>query len=90
MFSVILYILRQTFRSRASPLPSVYPSYCDVSQARSHFASTISGGTFPLSIVPKPPSGATLLPRLVTKKTDEVAAWIYINRETLTDYHEFY
>jgi hypothetical protein len=43
MFSVILYTLRQTLRRRAAPFPfpSFFPSYCDVSQARSYFASTI-------------------------------------------------
>jgi hypothetical protein len=42
MFSVILYMLRQTLRHRASPLPFPFsPSYCDVSEARSYFASTI-------------------------------------------------
>jgi hypothetical protein len=43
MFSVILYTLRQTVGHRA-PLwlfPSFFPSYCDVSQALSYFASTI-------------------------------------------------
>jgi hypothetical protein len=43
MFSVILYMLRQTPRRRASPLPfpSFFPFYCDVSQARSYLAPTI-------------------------------------------------
>jgi hypothetical protein len=43
MFSVILYMFRQTLRRRVSPLPfpSFSPSYCDVSQARSYFASTV-------------------------------------------------
>jgi hypothetical protein len=44
MFSVILYMLRQTVGRRALPLlfPSFFSSYCDVSQARSYFASTIN------------------------------------------------
>jgi hypothetical protein len=44
MFLVILYMLRQTVGHRAPPLPfpSFLPSYCDVSQALSYFASTIS------------------------------------------------
>jgi hypothetical protein len=43
MFSVILYMLRQTVGSRVPPLlfPSFFPSYCDISQALSYFASTI-------------------------------------------------
>jgi hypothetical protein len=43
MFSAILYMLKQTLRGRASPLPfpSFFPSYCDVSQARSYFSSTM-------------------------------------------------
>jgi len=43
MFSVILYMLRQTVDNRAPLLlfPSFSPSYCDVSEARSYFASTI-------------------------------------------------
>jgi hypothetical protein len=42
MFSVILYMLRQNLRRRAFllPFPSIFPSYCDVSQAPSYFAST--------------------------------------------------
>jgi hypothetical protein len=40
-------MLRQTVRRRASPLyfPYFSPSYCDVSQARSYFASTITTET---------------------------------------------
>jgi hypothetical protein len=36
-------MLRQTLRHRASPLPFPYffPSYCDVSEARSYFMSTV-------------------------------------------------
>jgi hypothetical protein len=43
MFSVMLYMLRQTIDNRAPPLlfPSFLPSYCDVSEARSYFASSI-------------------------------------------------
>jgi hypothetical protein len=46
MFSVILYMLRQTFGRRASPLPfpSFFSSSSDVSEARSYFASTIHRG----------------------------------------------
>jgi len=45
MFSVILYMLRQILRRRASPLALsiIFSPYCDVSQARSYFASTIDG-----------------------------------------------
>jgi hypothetical protein len=48
MFSVILYMLRQTLGHRAPPLPflSFFPAYCDVSQALSYFASTIRENTF--------------------------------------------
>jgi hypothetical protein len=37
-------MLRQTVGRRASPLPFsfFFPSYCDVSEARSYFASTVS------------------------------------------------
>jgi hypothetical protein len=43
MFSVILYMLRQTLGRRAPllPFPSLFPSYCDVSEARSYFASIV-------------------------------------------------
>jgi hypothetical protein len=39
-------MLRQILRHRASPLPfpSFFPSYCDVSEARSYFASSIRIG----------------------------------------------
>jgi hypothetical protein len=44
VFSVILYMLRQTLRHRAFPLPfpSFLPSYCDVFQARSYSASAMN------------------------------------------------
>jgi hypothetical protein len=44
MFSVILYMLRQTGDNRAPLLlfPSFSPSYCEVSYALSYFASTVS------------------------------------------------
>jgi hypothetical protein len=55
MFSVILHVLRQTVGHRASPLlfPSFSPSYCDVSEAISYFASTIllSHSTLPVIVV---------------------------------------
>jgi hypothetical protein len=43
MFSVILYMLRQTVGHCAPllPFPSVFSSYCDVSETRCYFASTI-------------------------------------------------
>jgi hypothetical protein len=42
MFSVILYMLRQTSPSCFHLVLSIFfPSYCDVSEARRYFASTI-------------------------------------------------
>jgi hypothetical protein len=44
MFSVVLYMLKQTADNGARILlfPPFLPSYCDVSQARSYFAFTKS------------------------------------------------
>jgi hypothetical protein len=43
MFSVTIYMLRQTLCRLASPYPFHLPftSYCDVAQARSYFVSTV-------------------------------------------------
>jgi hypothetical protein len=53
MFSVILYMLRQTLCRLASPCPFYrpFPSYCDVSQARIYFASTCTYAQFKIYIL---------------------------------------
>jgi hypothetical protein len=71
------FIHTQTVGRRALPLPfpSFFPSYCDVSEARSYFASTIPGVFLHLESIYSESFSIWLVYRLVAVSEEFWTAW---------------